>query len=171
MRSELHILTHKNKCSRGAWAPSSIFPFQRDFPTSRYPQNPTLAIEAPLIEENTLSLVPLAPQDPNYPSDRDGEGQWEGEYEQYEDQDPSQPDDQWPAPEDFNSTDELSDGMEVSQNPQSEPLQIQHQAPRPAEQFALERSDSRNESENGKQRRIEDLLEHILDWLLELTGV
>ena len=49
--------------------------------------------------------------------------------------------------------------MEVSQNPQSEPLQIQQQAPRTAEQFALERSDSRNESENGKRRRTEDLLE------------
>ncbi len=82
-----------------------------------------------------------------------------GEYEQYEDQDPNRPDDQWPAPEDFYSTDELSDEMEVSQNPQSEPLQIQQQAPMPAEQFALDRSASRNESENGKRRRNEDLLE------------
>jgi hypothetical protein len=49
--------------------------------------------------------------------------------------------------------------MEVSQNIQSEPLQIQQQAPMPTEQFALERSDSRNESENGKRRRTEDLLE------------
>ncbi len=31
----------------------------------------------------------------------------------------------------------------------------------PAEQFALERSDSRNESENGKRRRTEDLLERL----------
>jgi hypothetical protein len=72
-----------------------------------------------LIEEASLSLVPLVAQDSCYPSDRDGEGQWEGEYEQYDDQDPNRPDDQWPAPEDFRSTDELSDGMEVSQNPHS----------------------------------------------------
>ena len=142
--------------------PQFNFPLPAGFsylPIPSEPRNPTLAIEAPLIEENMLSLVPLAPQDPNYPSDRDGEGQWEGEYEQYEDQDPDQPDDQWPAPEDFHSTGELSDGMEVGQNSQSEPLQIQRQAPRPAEQFALERSDSRNKSENGKRRRTEDLLE------------
>ncbi len=44
-------------------------------------QHPTLAKEAPLIEENTLSMVPLPYQDPNYPSDRDGEEQWEGEYD------------------------------------------------------------------------------------------
>ncbi len=31
--------------------------------------------------------------------------------------DPSRPDDQWPVPEDFHSTDELSDVMEVSKNP------------------------------------------------------
>jgi hypothetical protein len=101
----------------------------------------------------------MAFRDPNYPSDRDGEGQWEGEYEEYDDQDFDQPDDQWPAPEDFHSTGYQSDGMEISQNPQSEPLQIQQQAPMPAEQFALERSDSRNESETGKRRRTEDLLE------------
>ncbi len=35
-----------------------------------------------------------------------------GEIEQYEDQDSSQPDDQWPALEDFHSTYELSDGIE-----------------------------------------------------------
>ncbi len=64
----------------------------------------------------------MASQDPNYPSDRDGEGQWEGENEDYDNQNPNQTDDQWPAPEDFHSTGELSDGMEVSQNPQSEPL-------------------------------------------------
>jgi hypothetical protein len=49
--------------------------------------------------------------------------------------------------------------MEVSKNPPSDPFQIQQQAPMPAEQFALERSDSRDESENGKRRRTEDLLE------------
>jgi hypothetical protein len=30
----------------------------------------------------------MASQDPNYPSDRDGEGQWEGEYEEYKGQHP-----------------------------------------------------------------------------------
>ncbi len=50
----------------------------------------------------------------------------------------------------LHSTDELSDGIEISQNPQSDALHIRQHAPRPAEQFALERSDSRNESENGK---------------------
>ncbi len=48
-------------------------------PVPTGPQNPTLAIGAPLIEENSLSLVPLEAQDTYYPSDRDEEGQWEGE--------------------------------------------------------------------------------------------
>jgi len=152
--------------------PQYNFPLPEGFsylPVPTMAQHPTLALEAPLIEENILSMVPLPHQDPNYPSDRDGEEQWEGEYDndeyvndeydQQQDPQSSYPDDQWPAPEDFHSTDELSDGMEISQNPQSEPLQIQQQAPRPAEQFALERSDSRNESENGKRRRTEDLPE------------
>ena len=129
--------------------PQFNFPLPEGFsflPEPTEPRNPTLAIEAPLIEESTLSLVPMAPRDPNYPSDRDGEGQWERDYEEYDDQDFEQPDDQWPAPEDFHSTGDQSDGMEVSQNLQSEPIQIQQQAPMPAEPFALERSDSRNES-------------------------
>ncbi len=132
-------------------APQFNFPLPEGFsylqvPT--VPPNPTLAIGAPLIEEASLSLIPLGAPDSYYPSDRDEEGQWEGENGQYDNQDPNRPDDQWPAPEDFHSTDELSDGIEVTQNLRSEPLQILPQAPMPTEPFALERSDSRNESEN-----------------------
>ncbi len=43
--------------------PSSIFPFQRDVHISRYPLNPVTP-PWPLIEENTLSLVTMAFQDP-----------------------------------------------------------------------------------------------------------
>ncbi len=80
-------------------------------PIPTEPRIPTLAIGGPLIKENSLSLVALESQDQFYPSDKDGEGQRDGEYEQYDDQDSNQPDDQWPAPKDLHSTDELSDGM------------------------------------------------------------
>ena len=61
--------------------PQFNFPLPEGFsylPVPTGPPNPILAIGSPLIEENSLSLVPLAPKDPHYPSDRDEEGPWGG---------------------------------------------------------------------------------------------